>query len=137
MALDKYIQRPEEMTAYLTHNSWHFNKKAMEYAVSLMRKHNPNTGKMEEVDPWQKEYIDDMLKRYSIVLENNKGYDVYYVANMARADFWKSSIEDERHLALFIKDVVDDKDQVDGFIFRRWYSDMINSETPIEWSEIL
>lgn len=31
---------PEEMRRYLRHYGWHFNKKACDYAVSLIRKKN-------------------------------------------------------------------------------------------------
>ena len=34
------------------------------------------------------------------------------------------SIEDEKHLCMMVKDIVDDYDQRDGFIFNRWLSDM-------------
>lgn len=49
-------------------------------------------------------------------MENADNYDFVYVANMARADFFKSSLKDEAALAQFIKDMVDDPDQADGFI---------------------
>ena len=64
-------------------------------------------------------------------------YDAAYVANMCRADFFKSSVPDEQHLAMFVKDYVDDEDQVDGFIFNRWYADMTKKGLPIDWEELL
>ena len=137
MALDQYIKRPDDMVSYLSNNAWHFNKKACMFAVSKMKRKNPATNKMERIDPYSKEQIEEMLSKNGIVLENNKGWDFVFVANMARADFWKSSIEDERHLALYVKDVVDDNDQEDGFIFRRWYSDMIGSGEPIPWDDMI
>lgn len=137
MALDKFVKRPEEMILYLNNNSWHFNKKACEFAVSIMRKKNTATNKLEKIDFISKDQIEDMLTKNGIVLEKNKGYDFVFVFNMAKADFWKSSIEDERHLSLYVKDVIDDPDQEDGFIFRRWYSDTINSDIPIIWEDLI
>lgn len=65
------------------------------------------------------------------------GYDHVYVANMARADFYKSSIKDEEQLAQFIKDMVDDTDQKDGFIFNRFYADCCHNGVPIPWEDVL
>lgn len=72
-----------------------------------------------------------------MTLENNVGYDHVYVANMVKADFYKSSIEDEAHMALFVKDMVDDTDQKDGFIFNRFYADCNHNGIGIPWDDIL
>lgn len=64
-------------------------------------------------------------------------HDHVYVANMARADFYKSSIKDEEQLAQFIKDMVDDTDQKDGFIFNRFYADCCHNGVPIPWEDVL
>ena len=55
----------------------------------------------------------------------------------SRADFLGSSIADEAHLALYVRDVVDDPDQADGFIFNRWYADTVRSGIPVDWEGIL
>ena len=60
-----------------------------------------------------------------------------YVANMAKADYYKSSIIDESHLALFLKDYIDDPDGYDGLPFTRFYADCIGSGTPIMWDDML
>ena len=108
MPLDAYDMKPEGMIAYLRYNGWHFNKKACEWAVSQMRKYNPVTKKDEEVDYMDKDKVESILTKQGVTLENNVGYDHVYVANMVKADFYKSSIEDEAHMALFVKDMVDD-----------------------------
>lgn len=136
MALDQYIKRPDEMVNYLSNYGWHFNKKSCDYATKLMRRKNPATNKLEKIDQLQKDQVDEILTKNGVTIENNKGYDYVYVFHMAKADFWKSSIEDEKHLALFVKDMIDDPDQEPGFVFRRWYSDMICAGEPIEWSEL-
>lgn len=64
-------------------------------------------------------------------------YDYVYVANMGKADYLKSSIPDEAHLALYIKDTIDDPDAPDGATMRRWYATMIAAGEPIEWDEVL
>ena len=37
----------------------------------------------------------------------------------------------------FREDYVDDEDQADGFIFNRWYADMVRKGMPIEWNDLL
>lgn len=135
--MDIRDRRPEEMEAYLSNFGWHFNKKMCEFAVSLMEKLNPSTGKKERIEPISKEKVDELLTRYGIKLENNALYDYVYVANMGKADYLKSSIPDEAHLALYIKDTIDDPDAPDGTTMRRWYATMIAAGEPIEWDEML
>lgn len=135
--LDTYDAFPSDMIKYTRNYGFNFNKKACEYAISMMKRSNPSTGKMEPIDAWTKDEVEDLLKKYDITLENNLLYNFVYVANMAKADFLRSSIEDERHLALYVKDVVDDPDAYDGMIFNRWYADMVKKGIPIEWSDIL
>lgn len=132
-----YDEIPEEMRKYLSINGWHFNKKACDYAVSLMRKKNPTTGKAERIEPIGKALVDAMLAKYGISLENNVGYDYVYVANMAKADLMKSSITDEQHLALYVRDVIDDIDAGDGEVMREWDAKMTSRGMPIEWSDLL
>lgn len=128
---------PKSARKYFKSNGFHFNKSACEYAVNGLRKENPATKKLEPIDAWGKEQVDDLLKRFNVVLEDNQLYDYVWVANMVRSDFWKSSIADEQHLALMIKDIVDDKDQRDGFIFNRWISDRLFNGSPIAWEEFV
>jgi hypothetical protein len=84
-----------------------------------------------------KEEVEASLNKYNIVLNNNELYDHVYVYNMGNNDFLGSSIPDEGHLALYVKDVIDDKDGYEGIVFNRWYADMVSSGTPIEWAEML
>ena len=53
------------------------------------------------------------------------------------SDYLGSSIEDEYHLALYIKDTVDDIDADSGTTFRRWMQTMIGNGNPIDWYEIV
>ena len=124
LPLDMYDGIPAEMRKYLRFHGWHFNKKACDFAVSLMRKKNASTGKTEKIEPFTKDQVDSMLAKYGVTLENNVDYDYVYVANMGKADLLKSSITDEQHLALYVKDVVDDVDAGDGEIMREWDAKM-------------
>lgn len=83
-----------------------------EWAVSKMEVENKTTKQEEKLVPIKKEEVEELLKKYGIKLEKDAGYDCVYVANMAKADYYKSSIMDEAHLALFVKDYIDDPDHL-------------------------
>lgn len=131
MSLNAYDYQPGEMKAYLRYNGWHFNKKMCEWAVKQMQKNG------KPIKPIEEDEVNELLHKYGIEIENNIGHDVCYVANMARADFYASSITDEKNLARFIKDYVDDEDQQDGFVFNRFYADCSLNGIGIPWDEIL
>lgn len=128
MRLDLYDDRPTSMKRYLKYYGEHFNKKLCDFAISKM-----NHGKI----PVTKEKVDEIFRRNGIQLEHNQLYDYVYVYNMGNNDFMGSSIIDEKHLALYTKDVIDDKDGYDGIVFNRWYADTVVLGIPIEWEEML
>lgn len=127
-SLDIYDDRPSSMKRYLKYYGQHFNKALCDFAVSKM-KH----GKA----PVEKERVDEILKSYNIKLEHNELYDYVYVYNMGNNDFLGSSIPDEKHLAKYVKDVIDDADGYDGIVFNRWYADTVTNGIPIEWNEMV
>lgn len=137
--LDSYEMdfMPMEMKAYLRNYGFSFSKKACDYAVSLMKKENPSTKREEKIEPWSKEQVDEMLKRFNVTLENNVGYNATYVANMLKADMFKSSIVDEQRLALGVKDIIDDYDASPRLVFKKWITSMDDAGLPIEWSELI
>lgn len=128
---------PEDMIAYLRNYGKHFSKKMYEFAVRRMYKINKQNGMREKPPVYTKEQVENTLKRYNIVLENNVLYDAAYVMSMAVVDFYHSSLVNEQQLSQFVKDYVDDPDQVDGFIFNRFYADCVLKGEPIDWSDML
>ena len=130
-SLDSFDSMPIYMRKYLQNYGWHFNKALYEYAVSLMRKDN------SKVEPIAKEFVDKILRQYNISLDNNVGYDYMFVANMCKADYYGSSIEDEKHFALYIKDTIDDEDAADGTTMRRWYATMVANGVMVDWEEFV
>lgn len=135
--LQEYDIIPKEMRAYLRNNGRHFNKKACEWAVSKMRKYNESTRRLERIEPMDKNAVDELLKNNGISLDDARGYDYVYVANMCKADFYGTAIEDERHMALYIKCVIDDADAVSGMIFNRWLADCDTKGIAIDWEELI
>ena len=134
--LDTYSRFPAGMREYLETYGWHFSKKMCEWAVGRM-KCKDEAGKQKKLDPMKRDDVEELLKKYGVKLERDAGYDCVYAANMARADYYKSSIADEAHLALFVKDYIDDPDGYDGLPFTRFYADCIGKGEPIIWSEFL
>lgn len=128
---------PREMRTYLKNFGLHFNKKACEEAVKGLKRKNPATGKEEPIEAKSKDEVEQVLTKYGIKLDNNVLYDFVFVYNMALSDFYKSSLADEKALATFTKDYVDDGDQADGFIFNRWFGDRMLAGKPIEWGDLL
>lgn len=87
----------------------HFTKKLCEYAVSLMY---DKAGKIKAIT---KEELEEKLKQHNIHLEYNELYDHVYVANMCKADFYGDAVpDDDYHLCLFVKKMIDDPDGYDG-----------------------
>lgn len=91
----------------------------------------------EKLEPLTKEQVDKLLKTYEIVLKHDNGYDCVYVANMAKSDYWGSSIGDEQQLARFVKDYIDDGDAYPGMPFTRYFADLIGSGTNAPWDDVL
>lgn len=133
--LTQYDIKPEAMVNYLRYNGPHFNQKLCDFAVSKMAKRSGM--QLTPIVPFTKEYVDQMLQKYNIKLQNNQLRDYVFVANMCKADFFRSSITDEEHLARYIKDVIDDDDAYDGIVFNRWYADMCRKGIVIDWEQMI
>lgn len=137
LPLDIYEEMPRAMKAYLNAYGWHFNKKAYEHAVHGMKKKSTVSDKTESVEIMTKEQIEDLLVKNNVKLEHGEMYDAAYVWMMGKADYLKSSIADEAHLALYVKDVLDDIDGSDEVPFRSWLQKCIAMGKPIEWEDLL
>ena len=123
---------PEDMKLYLSNYGRHFNKKMYEFAVSNMYKSGG-----QKIQPVNKAILDNKMKQYGIVLENNTLYDGCYAWSMCEADYLGSAIPNEQYQVLFVKNLIDDPDAVDGQIFNRFYADMCLQGIPIDWEEMI
>lgn len=135
-SLDSYDDRPVAMKRYLKHYGWHFNRALYEYAVSLMVKKSKD-GREERVEPYTKQQIDELLEGYGVDVKNNILHDAAYVATMCKADYLGSSVTDEHHLALFVRDTLDDADAADGAVMAAWYAKMCRAGIGIDWEDVL
>jgi len=94
-------------------------------------------GKKVGIVRLKKEDVDKLLESNGIKLENKLGYDYVFAANMCKADYLGSSVPDELHLALFVKDYVDDPDGYPELPFTRFYGDCVGTGTPINWEDMI
>ena len=131
--LTQYDIKPEAMVNYLRYNGPHFNKKLLDFAVSLMTKENN-----EKISPFTEDQVDNMLKQQNVQLKYNQLYDYVFVANMCKADYLGGSVpNDDFHLCKYIKETIDDPDGYDGLPFNRWYADMCRKGIVINWDKVI
>jgi hypothetical protein len=128
--LTQYDEYPQEMLIYMRNYGPHFNRKLFEFAVDNMT--TIIDGEEKKIKPYSKEEVANILQLQGVTVKRNQLYDAAYVANMCKADFLGSSIKDEKHLALYVKDVIDDIDANDGIVFNRWYADMSYSGIAVD-----
>lgn len=114
---------PSDMEQYMSFYGMHFNKKLCDFAVGQMEKEDKATGVMKKITPMKLEELKAILEKYKIEVDSNDWYDALYLANMVRADYWGSSIEDEEHLAKYVSDVLCDPDGYEGIVFSRFLAD--------------
>lgn len=131
--LDSRSAFPEDMENYLEFNGWHFNKKMCQWAVSKMYKKNGEN--KEFIEPYTLESLKALSEKVNVRFTID--YDAVYIANMCKADFLGSSIQNETQLVRYVKDVIEDPDGYEGLPFTRFYADCIGSGTSIPWSDLL
>ena len=131
----RYDTIPEGMKLYINNYGCHFNRKLCNEAVSRM--YTMRNGRKEYITPYTKEQVDSLLAAHNVNVERNRLYDAVYVANMCKADFLGKSIPTEEYLAKYVKDVLDDADAEDGYVFNRFYADCMFMNNPIEWDDML
>lgn len=130
--MEMYDKLPSGMKDYLRNYGWHFSPKMVEWAVSMMV---DSAGK--QIKPYTKEAVKTMLSTYGVEVNEKFIYDAVYVANMAKADFYGSSIPDEAHLAMYVGDYLNDRDGYEGQPFARFYTDLSKQDIPVYWEDVL
>lgn len=131
--LDYYDILPRGMEAYLSTHGRHFSKHMLEWAVGMMKDRD---GK--KVKPIETERLAKIFRDYDVEVDRTEGYyDPVYVWCMATADYFGSSIEDEEHLARFVKDYMDDRDGNPARAFDEFYINCIAKGVPIPWEDMI
>lgn len=131
--LDYYDITPKGMDAYLSAHGHHFSKPMLEWAVSMMKNKKGDRQSVPE-----KKKVDEKLNSYGIELSRDKGYyDSVYVWCMAKSDYYGSSIEDEMHLAKYVKDYIDDPDGNPTRPFDEFYVNCIAKGIDIPWGDVI
>lgn len=118
-----YDVKPEAFLNYLRYYGAHFNKKLYDFASKQLARAD-----------YTKEKLDTLLEANKIVLKDAKLYDAVYVINWAKSNFYGSSIVDEKHLALFVKDIFEKESDL---VFNRWYADIAKRGIPVEWEDMV
>ena len=130
-----YDEIPEGMKRYINNYGCHFNQKLCDFATSRMYKEV--NGKKQYIQPKTKEQVDAMLKQYNVQVERDTLWDKVYVCNMGIADYFGSSIPNEQCLAKYVKDVLDDADADDGYVFNSFFAKCTFCNVPIDWDSML
>lgn len=110
----------------------HFNKKLYEWAVSMMTDRNGNM-----LQPMTKDQVTEFLRANGVTLKNDRGYDAAYVHSMAKADYYGYSISDDIHLAMFVRDFLDDPDGTKTKAFDHFVVDCRAKDEPIFWDTFM
>lgn len=131
--LDYYDILPKGMDAYLASHGRHFSKPMLDWAVGMMRGRNGN-----RISVPDKKLFDERMSIHGVSLDNASGfYDGVYVWCMATSDYLDSSIPDEKHLALYVKDYIDDVDGSPTRAFDEFYINCVAKGIDIPWGDVI
>lgn len=130
--MDYYDILPAGMEAYLSNYGWHFSKAMCKWAISNMRDRNDKPLSMLTY-----EQVTNILATYGVKLENDKGYDKVFVFHMGVSDYKGSSIQNDEHIAKYVKDVLDDRDGYESIAFSRFLADCNAKGVPIIWEDMI
>lgn len=130
---DYYDILPKGMDAYLASHGHHFSKPMLEWACDMMYGRG---GK--KTTPHDKKKFDELMEAYGQKLERKDGYyDGPYVWAMATSDYMGRSIMDEQHLAMFVKDYIDDVDGNPTRPFDEFIANCMAKGVDIPWEDLI
>ena len=124
---------PEDLEAYMSFYGLHFSRKLCDFAADRMWRRDKTTGKKVKITPMDIRELKSILEGNDVEVDESQIYDALYLANMVKADYWGSSIEDEEHMAKYIKDTLCDDDGYEGLVFCRFIGDCNGKGTVIHW----
>ena len=127
----------EEEANYMDKYKGHFSKKMAEWAISMMETKDATTGKMKPITPYSLEEVEDMIKPYKAEIGDECIYDAWYLANMVKADYLGSSIEDKAHVAKYVKDTLGDPDGCSEMVLACFRAKCDVNGVPIYWERMI
>ena len=127
---------PEDMEQYLSYYGMNFNKKLCEFAVGMMEREDAN-GNLVKLTPISVDDLRALLEKHKVDVNPKDLYNALYVANMVKADYWGSSIEDEEHLVKYVEDTLCDVDAEEGQTFARFLADCSIKGVPVFWEQMI
>ena len=83
------------------------------------------------------EQVETLLKNYGIKIDNDNGYDKVFVLHMCFSDYLRGSVPDERYAAMYVKEVLDDKDGYPEIAFMRFLADCSGKGISIRWEDMI
>ena len=131
-----YETMPDDLAIYLSHYGPHFNKECCKFATSQMYKKD-DSGREQDIETISKGEVEELLRAYGIKIKYAQLEDITYVANMCKADYYKGSVPDDQHLAMYVKETLDDPDGCEGLVFNRWIGDMKWLGIAIPWDDFI
>lgn len=132
-----YDDMPKMMKKYLSNFGWRFNKAACKDAVSMMRRYDNSSGKKVRPKTFEKEQVDDILKRNNVDIEHKGLYNYVYAYNMIMSDYMGNGVDDEKHAAQLLKGIMDDPDNPGGNVFAHWYFDQMMKGEGVDFEDYL
>lgn len=127
----------ESEAYYQDMHKGHFSKRMAEWAISMMEREDPTTGKMKPVAKTPLEDVEELLRTNGVKIDEECIYDAWYLYHMVMADYYGSSIEDKVHVAKYIKDTLCDPDGCPEMVFACFRAKCDVKDIPIHWERYL
>ncbi len=127
----------EEEAQYMEHYKGHFSRRMAEWAISMMQKKDPVSGKPKDITPYSMEEVERMIQPFQKQIGEEAIYDAWYLANMCKADYLGGSIIDKEHVALFIKDTICDPDGEPQMVLACFRAKCDVKGIPIHWERMM
>lgn len=138
-SLNTYKDKESYFDEYIDKYGYHFNDKLCDWICSNMYKKNKQIGSIEKIMPFTKDEVDSMITRYNVSMKPGykNNHDYVYLANMCKADYYGSSITDDYHLVLFVKNTLEDVDAEECSVFKKWLSSVDDCKSSLDWKSFI
>lgn len=125
--------RDPNYTEYVMKYGHHFNEKLSEYASKKME--------IKKGDPehyWTREQVITAMEKMGLSIPMGwRACDAHYLANMAYADYFGSSLPSEELCLKFVHDFMTDPDGYNCKAFFHYTTDIMSLGEFVNWAEML